>query len=256
VQGKGQRDVIFLHGIEVWKKLDRARAWALAHAHLLCNSASTLARAKDFNPHISANIVHLGCTLPKQTGAMKASVKTVVMLGRMSREERYKGHDEMIDAWSIIRTAIPDAMLIIIGHGNDLDRLRAKASSTAGIEFKTQLSDAERDVALERAHMLAFPSTGEGFGLAAIEAAALGVPLLALEKTVLAEIFPPGSGSYFAREQEAQSLAGATIAALSDDVALIKNSSLISKFVQANFNQAQFEKRLWNALQELGFGDA
>jgi phosphatidyl-myo-inositol dimannoside synthase len=248
-----QRDVIFLHGIEVWKVLDSGRTWALSHAKLICNSASTLARAQEFLPDLRAEVVHLGAELPNPKAIAKFPERTVLMIGRMGCEERYKGHDQMIDAWPSVRKLIPNAQLLIIGSGNDLLRLQQKAAQIPDIRFEQGLSDEQRDQCIEQAELLAFPSTGEGFGLAAIEAAALALPILALQNTVLAEIFSAESGAYFATAQTPAALTEALVSALSDQERLKMSGQAMQSYVRARYTQEHFETRLFAALDTLGF---
>jgi glycosyltransferase involved in cell wall biosynthesis len=59
-------------------------------------------------------------------------------------------------------------------------------------------------------------STGEGFGLAGLEAAASGLPVVGLKGTVTEELFPDGSGHVLLDSSEPQQLAGALIRLLTD----------------------------------------
>jgi hypothetical protein len=55
------------------------------------------------------------------------AVITMLRVGRMSRSERYKGHDELLECWSDPLTHIPNVKLAIVGTGDDANRLREKA---------------------------------------------------------------------------------------------------------------------------------
>ena len=101
----------------------------------------------------------------------------------------------MLDAWPAIRDLIPDARLLIVGAGNDLVRLKRRVAQEqiAGVEFLGRLTDEERDQLYERSRLFFFPSKQEGFGLAGVEAAAAGVPVMGLAGTVMSELFPDGS---------------------------------------------------------------
>ena len=50
----------------------------------------------------------------------------------MSVEERYKGHDLLIDLWPRIRRAAPQAVLVVAGEGDDRSRLEQKARAAGG----------------------------------------------------------------------------------------------------------------------------
>ena len=50
-----------------------------------------------------------------------------LIVGRLSSEDRYKGHDLLIDVWPDVAKGRPDARLVVAGTGDDAARLRARA---------------------------------------------------------------------------------------------------------------------------------
>src|SRR5262249_42413047 len=104
----------------------------------------------------------------------------VLILARMASMERYKGHDALLDAWPRVLAVVPDAQLIIAGDGDDRARLEARAAGNVSIRFTGFLSDEHRERLLRSAAVLVAISTGEGFGLAALEATASGLPVVGL----------------------------------------------------------------------------
>ena len=130
----------------------------------------------------------------------------------MSSPERYKGHDAVLNAWPLIRAAVPAAELVVIGTGADEPRLkrRVRDERLQGIEFRGRVSDEERDRAYCSSRLLFYPSEQEGFGLAGIEAASFGVPFLGLRGTVAAELFPDGNSVVLASDLRPKSIAEAS----------------------------------------------
>ena len=60
--------------------------------------------------------------------------KTVLLtLGRLAAEEKYKGFDEVMDLLPALAKQIPDIAYLIVGDGDDRQRLEAKARSR-GVE--------------------------------------------------------------------------------------------------------------------------
>jgi phosphatidylinositol alpha-1,6-mannosyltransferase len=105
----------------------------------------------------------------------------VLTVGRLSASERYKGHDRLIAALPGILSRVPDAAYLIVGSGDDQARLSqlAKAAGVADrVVFASQVPDAELADHFALAHVFAMPSTGEGFGIAYLEAAASGLPVI------------------------------------------------------------------------------
>ena len=255
--GRPTNDVVFVHGIEVWRPVNSARLNGLKTARVLTNSHFTNTKMQQFLPQIThARVAHLGVDFAAavahaQIIANKAPVPTVVIVGRMSSSERYKGHDQLIDAWPEVIRHFPHAQLLCIGGGDDVARLTAKAQQLAlgqQVRFIQGLDDGARDQAVQSAHLSAFPSTGEGFGLAAIEAAGLGVPVLAIEGTVVQEIFGINNGAMYCKTQNAPDLSAAICAAFQAPEQTLAAGISASQFVRAHYTSEQFIARFWQAL--------
>jgi len=208
---------VLIYGIEVWRPLDGPRRRALEGAAALFSiSEYTVRKARESNPWLpEPRIVWLGA--PEAPVDERRDVKPIALvLGRMAAAERYKGHDALIDAWPRVAQSVPGALLVIVGDGDDRGRLEARAAGQRSIVFTGFLSDASRQELLESAAMLVSISTGEGFGLAAIEAAACGVPVVAMKGTVTDELFPDGSGHVLLDSSDPGPLADALVALLTD----------------------------------------
>jgi phosphatidylinositol alpha-1,6-mannosyltransferase len=132
--------------------------------------------------------------------------------------ERMNGHDLVLEAWPSIVDAVPSARLLIVGDGSDLPRLKRRVAEERleGVEFTGRVGDSERDALYRRASVFLFPSRQEGFGLAAVEAAEAGLPVVALRGTVMEELFPLGSGVELIAGINPRPLADATIDLLSN----------------------------------------
>jgi phosphatidylinositol alpha-1,6-mannosyltransferase len=209
---------VFLHGIEVWKPIVGRRREALLGANLLLvNSATTEAEARVFNPWLpKVEVTWLGVERQTEIANVGSSSPLCLIVGRMADSERLKGHDAVMDAWPLIKAAIPDAKLLIVGTGNDKKRLqkRVRAEELVGIDFCGRIDDAQRDQMYRASRLLFYPSRQEGFGLAGVEAASFGVPLLGLAGTVTEELFPAGTGALIAKDLSRESIAEAAIPVL------------------------------------------
>lgn len=216
------RYAVFLHGTEVWRPLGRLRREALRRAwRLVANSEWTIAKAREVHPWLG----DVRCALLGLPGSSRIRERpgprppVAVMVGRMHPLERYKGHDQVLEAWPAIRRVVGDATLVIAGEGADRARLQEKARSMnlRGVEFAGWLSNEARDALLGSARVLLFPSRREGFGLVALEAGAAETPILGLRGTVLEEVFPGERGVALADSSEPEALATAAIPLLSDE---------------------------------------
>jgi len=243
---------VFLHGIEVWKPLVGRRREALLGASLLLvNSATTQNEARVFNPWLpQAEVTWLGVERQNEMANVASSPPVGLIVGRMADSERLKGHDSVMDAWPLIKSSVLDARLIIVGTGNDKQRLenRVKSEHLAGIEFCGWIDDARRDQMYRSCRMLFYPSKQEGYGLAGAEAASFGVPVLGLAGTVTEELFPPGTGAVVAKNLSRESIAEAAIPLLRNAQHAQLLGSAGAARVEAVFLREHFASRLRRAL--------
>ena len=100
-----------------------------------------------------------------------------LIVGRLAAAERYKGHDRLIQDWPRLMHNVPDARLIVVGDGDDRPRLQSLAAERGladVIRFAGRVSVAALEGYYQRAAFFVMPSTGEGFGLAYLEAMRAG----------------------------------------------------------------------------------
>ena len=106
--------------------------------------------------------------------------KVLLTVSRMSSEERYKGHDRVIRLLPklLLRYAI---QYVIAGEGDDRPRLESltrELSVRNSVTFIERVSAAELPSIYRIADVFVMPSTGEGFGIVFLEAAASGLPVI------------------------------------------------------------------------------
>lgn len=243
---------VFIYGVEVWGQLDRRRRVALENATSIFSiSEFTVRKARAANPWLpEPRILWLGAA-SVATAPVAAKRPIVVMLGRMVRAEGYKGHDALIAAWPRVLASVPAAELVIVGDGDDRRRLEAKASPWQSVRFTGFLPDVDLQELLQSCAVLVSISTAEGFGLAAVEAAGYGVPVIALRGTVTEELFPGGCGHVLLDSTEESPLADALIGLLTDTERAggIGRDGL--RRVRESFTMDQFHGRLRAAVQPL-----
>ncbi len=208
-----------LYGIEVWRPLEWDRRRALARAAVVfAISAHTLERARPFVPDLGgAAVLPLALEERKPEGAVDAALLGrlsrfgrgfFLIVGRMDARERYKGHDQLLEALR----GIPEARLVVAGEGDDRARLEAKA---AGLEMADRVvftgftSEATLAELYKRCAAFAMPSRGEGFGLVYLEAMRAGKPVLAARGSAAEEIVVDGRTGLLADPDDREELRGA-----------------------------------------------
>jgi glycosyltransferase-like protein len=122
--------------------------------------------------------------------------------------EPRKGSVDLLEAYALLRRRHPEVRLVIAGgetlfdYGDYRARWETRAAEL-GVEpvVLGQVGDDELPSLVAAAGAFAFPSVREGFGLAAMEALAAGVPLTVRDLPVLREVF--GRAARFAATPEA-----------------------------------------------------
>jgi phosphatidylinositol alpha-1,6-mannosyltransferase len=183
--------IIQMHGIEAWRRPTWPCRTAVEAASLvLCVSRYTRTQVLKWAAIASERVVVLPNTVganftpgdgSKLRNAWGLYGKRVLLsVGRMSAQERYKGHDRVIRTIPKLLEAGHDAVYVIVGEGDDRGRLQLLAEQEGvadRVYFMGALDPAILVDAYRMADLFVMPSTGEGFGIAFLEAMACGTPL-------------------------------------------------------------------------------
>jgi phosphatidylinositol alpha-1,6-mannosyltransferase len=186
--------IVQMHGIEAWTRPRRLYRSAVEAADLvLCVSRFTRSAVRGWAAIEPERIVVLPNTIrehftPGDASRLRAALgvqdKCVLLtVGRMDSRERYKGHDRVIDAIPILVAAGHDVVYLIVGEGDDRERLAARARGLGVVERVRFIGSVEGPRLVEfyrAADLFVMPSTDEGFGIAFLEAMASGTPALGL----------------------------------------------------------------------------
>jgi glycosyltransferase involved in cell wall biosynthesis len=152
------------------------------------------------------------------------AARVAVWHGRVSIHS--KGLDTLLDGWrrACARRHHPDLRLILIGNGNDGERLR-RLITEGGVPNVVWVQQFLNDRAILREYLAAgdvyvFPSRHEGFPVAPLEAMACELPVVAADASGVAEILAGGeaSGGVIVPRENAEALALA-IGRFFDDLA-------------------------------------
>ncbi len=138
----------------------------------------------------------------------------ILAAGRLSPE---KGFDVLVSAMPRIIEEAPGAILAVVGAGPAHSRLTAQIARL-GLEPTVRLVGFVPDVApwLGAADVVVVPSRSEGQGLVALEAMALGVPVVASRVGGLPEVVSNGVTGLLTMPDDPDALAEAVIALARD----------------------------------------
>jgi glycosyltransferase involved in cell wall biosynthesis len=142
-----------------------------------------------------------------------------LVLASIGRLERYKGHQRAIAALPHVLERRPEARLLVVGEGPyeaELRRLAERLGVAARVEF-TSLPAADRGgmaALMRRASLIVLLSEYETHPLVALEAAAIGRPLLVADRAGLNEVAAEGLAAAIDPDARPQAVATAIFAEL------------------------------------------
>jgi glycosyltransferase involved in cell wall biosynthesis len=152
----------------------------------------------------------------------KRSTNTVVFGGTLTPK---KGVISLIDAWPIVRKALPQAELHLYGkdgrapNGGSMTeflRERLSAADRGSVQFCGRVPREKLFEALSRARVAVYPSFSESFGLAPVEAMMCGCPTIYTSLSCGPEIIRDGEDGLLANPNEPGTIAEAITRLLTD----------------------------------------
>lgn len=188
---------------------EQRQAWLRAagdHIHLVRNGIDT-ARFTT----VQRDEVRLGV---RRALGIDSDASVVVTVGRLVPT---KAVDRLVAAMSALAVAHPDLVALVVGDGPQRGPL-TDAVAAAGLAPRVRFVGTRTDVPelLAASDVFAFPTVLEGFGLAAVEAMAAGLPVVASDLPALAAIVEPGLTGLLVTPGDAAALAAGLEQVLAD----------------------------------------
>ncbi len=158
--------------------------------------------------------------------------KVILTVGRLSDKEKYKGQDAVIKALPRVSKRIPDVIYLIVGRGDDMERLKALVRDL-GLEKKVIFAGYVPDEDLLQYYnacdLFIMPSREkmeedgkgkkvEGFGIVFLEANACGKPVIGGRSGGIEDAVIDGVTGLLIDPENIDEIAGAIIRILTDDV--------------------------------------
>lgn len=137
----------------------------------------------------------------------RASTETINIACVMRLARRKRG-EALIRAFESVRSQLPknfNVCLQIAGDGCErarLEELVREFCLTNSVRFLGTLAPAEIKTLLARSHFFVLPSRLEAFGIAALEARAAGLPVVALKESGVSEFITHGQEGLLAENDE------------------------------------------------------
>jgi glycosyltransferase involved in cell wall biosynthesis len=224
---------LVVHGIEAWKEPGRRLSGKLVREvdDVIAVSRLTGERLSGWSGlpmeriTVIPNCVDLDRFVPAERDRTLAeryglgAGPVMMTLGRLSSSERYKGVDEILAVLPRVRAAIPSIRYLVVGDGDDRERLEQKARSQGlgdCVVFAGRVCETEKVAHFALADLYVMPSTGEGFGIVLLEAAACGLPIVGSGIDGSREALLEGRLGQLVDPRDRDQLASAILGALQD----------------------------------------
>ncbi len=250
------RVVLMLLGIEAWKEqrgltrkeLDKVDLFLSISDHTWQDFLKFNPQYKD-RPHKTV-LLGIGSPLQGETRA-PSTTPAALMLSRLSKDEDYKGHREVIKAWSRVLKSIPNAELWIVGDGDlrqDLERLVTELQLAKQVRFWGLVTEEAKEQLLRNCRCLVMPSRGEGFGLVYLEAMRAGRPCLVSTLDAGREVVNPPEAGLAANPDSEDELVESICRLLGDGPDWRQWSAQSRRRYEQSYTAQHFQARLLTAL--------
>jgi glycosyltransferase involved in cell wall biosynthesis len=178
----------------------------------------------------------------------------ILTVARLAGGDRYKGYDQIIQSLPIIRQQIPNIHYLLVGKGDDRDRVEAIIDSTNVRDCVTLtgfVSDEELGDHYNLCDVFAMPSKGEGFGIVYLEALACGKPTIGGNQDGAIDALCHGKLGALVDPDDIQKLAETIISILQGTYpnSLIYQPQALRQAVIDTFGLEQFQKTLARYLE-------
>ncbi len=259
------------HGVEVWGALPRWKRKALVEAdRVVAVSEFTKRRVVERYRVSEDRVLVIPNTLDDRLLHIEPDKKwleawgltnshLLLTVGRLASAEQYKGHDVVIRALPHILSLIPDTRYLIIGDGDDRERLQRLAAAVGVADcviFAGRASDAQLAAAYRACDVFVMPARtvlddkdpkGEGFGIVFLEAMAFGKPVVGPKVGAPAEFIRHGEHGLLVDPSSPEEVADALVQLLTDREQARQMGEAARTWVRQEFSQEKFQER-WMAL--------
>lgn len=259
---------VIVHGIDAWDIKEASKISALKAAekilsvseytsnHILIDQENSLE-----NIHILSNTFNASQFIIQSKPQylldryqLDKNQHIILTVARLAGGDRYKGYDQIIQSLPIIRQQIPNIHYLLVGKGNDRDRVEAIIDSTNVRDCVTLtgfVSDEELGDHYNLCDVFAMPSKGEGFGIVYLEALACGKPTIGGNQDGAIDALCHGKLGALVDPDDIQELAETIISILQGTYpnSLIYQPQALRQAVIDTFGLEQFQKTLARYLE-------
>ena len=139
------------------------------------------------------------------------------VITHISNFRKVKRIQDVLKAFKIINDSMP-SKLVLVGDGPErakMERLSRELNISKDVNFLGNLKSTKEVLNISDLFML--PSSSESFGLAALEALACGVPVIATNKGGIPEVVEHGKSGYLSKVGDFKDMSNKALSILNDE---------------------------------------
>ena len=198
-----------------------------------------------------ARVIYAGLSVPA-TVPPRRPAGTEIVIGTAGRLVELKGIEYLLSAVSALKQEFPNLRLEIAGSGpqhQKLESIAAQSGLGERIKFLGWIDDISS--VLTRWDIFVMPSLEEGFPIAALDAMAAGLPLIATRVGGVPELIEDGTTGWLVPPRDVESLTSRLRILLSDPELRVKMGDSGYARVRDHFSTAQMTERFAELYDEL-----
>ena len=198
--------------------------------------------------------IHSGMNVKAFLNAPVASGKTELVVGKVARLFRLKGHEFLFEAAPRIVAAVPNVKFLLVGDGiyrEEFERRAARMGMRERFEFAGLVRPEEIPGYIARMDVLVHLSLREGLPRTLPQALACGKPVVAFDVDGAREVCLDGETGFLVRPEDSAGLAAAVIRLLQDKELATRMGTRGRELVRERFSEELMVRRIDELYQQL-----
>lgn len=263
--GPSLRYGVALYGIEAWERLSLLGRYALQRASFIISistyTSDQALKLQGLNPEK----VHLvppaldpfwGLASKKLFAAQLdpdlPQGRILLTVTRLTTHDKYKGVDCVIQAMHTVIERVPDVYYVVVGTGDDQERLQSLAERGGvreRVKFVGNLPEAALRACYDRCDVFVMPSKKEGFGIVFLEAMFYKKAVIGGKHAGILDVVEDRKTGILVRYGDIEGLSEAITELLRNDERRLRMGEMGYLRLKSNFTYERFRDKLVNVFE-------
>jgi len=208
----------------------------------------------DYYPKIAikTEVIPFGVNIPSSTSDFPQP-DTIKICFTKALKEIY-GPDTLLHAIAIVRNYIPNLEVNLAGEGemkSDLEKIIKDSNLESIVNLVGFINNSDIYEFIRKHHLLVMPSRQESFGVSALEASAVGRPVIATNVGGITEVVIDNKTGIIVKSNDIKELADAIIKLCSEPSRMVEMGQAGHEFVKNNYDWDNSLNRMISIYREI-----